>query len=390
MTGDVAIDNFREYGILHTYIVSQAEASGTIVLMTFIRHFLYHSAGAVHKLSLLLLPIVFALTVLLSSPTYIEQALQDSRVYDQFVPTVLDNSQKQTTDPDTKKILAEPEIKAAAEKSFSPALLQSSTESVLNGIFAWMQGKTPEPQFRIDLTNAKADLSNNVAVFAEKRANSLPACTLQQLRQLNPNIDLLEIPCLPPGINVHALAQDYSQKFLTSGDFLSDPVITNETIAKNNGGKPLSEQLHGVPEAYSALNILKWVLILLAIALTALLILGRRNRRTGAKHVAWTLIGVAVFMLINLIIYWFLFDRANAHRAATDAVQAMWIDGAQSIIAQFNKIILWWTAGYAVIGAAILVYFRFRPVPIPIKTTGTSASEPKTADVDESAEQRTV
>lgn len=329
--------------------------------MTLIRSFLYHSAGTVHKLSLLLLPIIFALAVLLSSPKYIEQAFKDSRVYNQFVSTVIDNSQQQTTDPATKKILAQPEIKAAAEKSFSPALLQSSTENVINGLFAWMQGKTAEPQFRVDLTNARVELSTNIAAFAEKRANSLPACTLQQLRQLNPDIDLLEIPCLPPGVNIHALAQDYSQKFLASGDFLSDPVITNETIAKNNGGKPLSEQLKGVPTLYSTLNILKWVLLILSVVLTGLLIFGRRNRRAGASHVAWTLLGVGVFMLITLVIYWFLFDRANAHRAATDIVQAMWIDGAQSIITQFNKIILWWTAGYLVLGAGLLAFLRFRP-----------------------------
>lgn len=342
--------------------------------MTFIRRTLYHSAGALHKLLLLVIPIIFAVAILLSSPTYIENALKESRVYDQFVSNVLDNSLQQSNDANTQKILSDPEVKAAAEKSFNPTLLQSSTENVLNGVFAWMQGKTPEPQFRIDLTNARADLSNNVAVYAEKRANSLPACTLTQLRQLNPNIDLLEIPCLPPGVNVHALAQDYSQKFLASSDFLSDPVITNETIAKNNGGKPLSEQLNGVPKAYSLLNLTKWILLMLALVLTGLLIFARRNRRAGVKHVAWTLIGVAVFLIINLIIYWFLFDRANTNRAASDAVQAMWIDGAQSLVREFNKVILWFSAGYLVLGSGMLAYLRFRPAGTPV---GTGTPPPK-------------
>jgi hypothetical protein len=333
--------------------------------MTFIRHFLYQSAGIFHKLLVLVLPLVFALAILFSSPKYIEHALEQSRVYDQFVATVIDNSQKDSTEADTKKILADPEIKAAAEKSFTPALLQTSAENVINGVYAWMQGKTAEPQFRVDLTNAKAELSKNVAVYAEKRANSLPPCTFQQLRQLSPDIDLLEIPCLPPGANVSALAQQYSQKFLTNGDFLSDPVITNETIAKDNDGKPLSEQLAALPKAYSAVNLFKWVLLGLVLALTGLLIFGRRDRRAGIRHVAWTFVGVGTFLLILLTVYWFVFDHANSSLAATDTAQAMWMDGAQSLMRAFNKIIVWFSVGYLALGAGMLAYLRFRPLNNP-------------------------
>jgi hypothetical protein len=353
--------------------------------MTFIRRFLYHSAGALHKFVLLLLPLVFGVAVLLSSPTYIEKALKESRVYDQFVSTVIDNSQKESTDPDSKEILSQPEIKAAAEKSFTPALLQSSTESVFNGVFAWIQGKTTEPEFRIDLTNAKADLSKNVAAYAEKRANSLPPCTLEQLRQMSPDIDLLQIQCLPPGINVSALAQEYSQKFLNDGDFLKDPVITNETIAENNDGKPLSEQLSGAPKAYSALHLTKWILLALALALTALLIFARRDRRAGLRHVAWSLIGVATFLIIMLIIYWFVFDNANASRAAADAVQAMWVDGAQSLARQFNKVVLWFSAGYLVIGGGLLLFLRLRPNRTIKRTPGET--EPQAAVLNTNEEK---
>src|ERR1700741_1678346 len=183
--------------------------------MNFLKKTLYHLTAAVHKLFVFLLPVIFAIATLLSNPQYVEKALKDSRVYDQFVGTVLDKSQKESTEKDAKDLLAQPEIKAAAEKSFTPQLLQSSAESVIGGVFDWMRGKTAEPEFRIDLTNAKAELAKNVTDYAEKRASSLPVCTLQQLRQMTPDIDLLEVPCVPPGTNVSALAQAYGQKFLT-------------------------------------------------------------------------------------------------------------------------------------------------------------------------------
>ena len=344
--------------------------------MTFLKKFIYHLAASFHKLFVLLLPLVFAISILASSPKYIEHALKESNVYDQFVPMVLDKSRDQASDQDSKELLADPGIKAAAEKAFTPQLLQTSAENVINGVFAWMQGLTTEPQFTIDLTSARTELGNNIAAYAEKRAKSLPTCTLQQLRTMSPDIDLLQIPCVPPGVDVSALAQQYSQKFLNDSDFLKDPVITSQTITKNNG-RSLADQLRAVPPVYHALNVSRWILLGVVLLLTALLIFARRNKRAGVKHVAWTLIGVATFLVIYLIIYWFVFDHATTARAATNVDQALWTDGAKALIHDFNKIILWFSAGYIALGSTALVTLRFWPKQ-PTQTQ-TDTPQPETA-----------
>jgi hypothetical protein len=55
----------------------------------------------------------------------------------------------------------------------------------------------------------------------------------------------------------------------------------------------------------------------------------------------------------------------------------MWIDGIQSLIREYNKVILWFIAGYAVIGVGLLVYLRFRFVGLAAtdKATAPNASE---------------
>ena len=360
--------------------------------MTFLKGFLYHSTAIVHKILLLALPLVFSLAVLLSSPTPIEKALKESRLYDEFVSSVIDKSEKEATNKDAKDILAQPEIQAAAEKAFTPALLQSSTENVLEGVFAWAQGKTTEPEFRIDLTNAKAELAKGIAAYAEKRANSLPPCSVAQLRTLSPDIDLLEVPCLPPGFNAAAQADAYSQKFLSEGDFLKDPVITNKTIADNNNGKSVSEQLSAVPKAYAALNAAKWLILGAVLLLTALLIFARKNRVAGAKHVAWTLLGVGIFLAILMIVYWYVFDKAQASPATADKTSAMWMDGIKSLITDFNRTLSYFTAGYLLVGASILGYLRLRPGEPANKA---HEHKPKEEDLDEvsaaeSADQKAV
>lgn len=333
--------------------------------MNFLKKLLYQGTGAVFKLLLLLVPIVFALAIVLGTPKNIETALKESRVYDQIVSVIIDNSKKNVNDGNTQKVLEQPEIQAAAEKAFNPGVLQGAAENFLDGMYAWLQGKTTEPQFSIDLTAPKNELVQNVADYAKKRADSLPVCTVQQLRLLNTGMDLLSIPCVPPGTNTQALADQFAQDFQSGADFLDKPVITNETITKNNDGQSLSQKLDGAPNAYKAIQTGKWVLMGIAVLLGALLILGRKNRRAGIRHVAWGMIGAATFLIVAQIAYWYIFDKANNSGQNDTVTQAMALDGVKALIREFNKVLLWFIAGYALIGVSLLVFLRTKSSPTP-------------------------
>ncbi len=333
--------------------------------MNFLKKALYQGTGAIFKLLLLLVPIIFALAIVLGTPKHIETALKESRVYDQIVGVIIDNSKKDAKDNNTQEVLSQPEIQAAAEKAFNPTVLQGASENFLEGIYGWLQGNTAKPEFSIDLTKPKNDLVQGVTDYAKKRADSLPVCTLQQLRLLDPNMDLLSVPCVPPGTNTQALANQFAQDFQNGADFLDKPVITNETIAKNNDGKSIDQNLKAAPDAYKAVQAGKWVLFVLTILLGALLILARKNRRAGIRHVAWGMIGVATFLVIGQIVYWFVFDTANKGGSNGTATQVMVLDGVKALIREFNKVLLWFIAGYAVVGGGLLVLLRTKFSPAP-------------------------
>ena len=332
--------------------------------MNFLKKALYQGTGAVFKLLLLLVPIIFALAIVLGTPKHIETALKESRVYDQIVGVIIDNSKKDVKDNNTQEVLNQPEIQAAAEKAFNPTVLRGASENFLNGVYGWVQGKTTEPQFSIDLTTPKNQLVQGVTDYAKKRADGLPVCTLQQLRSLNPNMDLLSVPCVPPGTNTQTLANQFAQDFQNGADFLNKPVISNETITKNNDGQSIGQKLKAVPKAYKAVQTGKWVLFVLTLGLGALLIFCRRNRRAGIRHVAWGMIGVATFLLIAQIVYWFMFDKVNKGGTNT-ATQVMVLDGAKALIREFNKVLLWFIAGYAIVGAGLLVFLKMKFSPAP-------------------------
>jgi hypothetical protein len=344
--------------------------------MNFLKKVLYQVTGALFKLLLVLIPVIFAAAVVFGTPKHIEAAIKESRVYDQIVGVIIDNSKTETTDATTKDVLAQPEIQATAEKAFNPTVIQSASENFIQGIYGWLQGKTTEPEFTIDLTGPRATLIQGVTDYAKKRADSLPVCTLQQLRLLSPNMDLLSLPCRPPGINTQQVADEFSQQFQDGADFLGDPVITNKTLTKNNNGVPISEKLGALPKAYKAMQIGQWVLLVLTVLLGLLLVLGRRNKIAGARHVAWAMIGVATFLIISQIIYWFMFDKANQAKAGDTATQAMIIDGTKVLVHNFNQVLLWFSAAYAVIGVGLLVLLRTAFAPGK-KTTDPLIGEPE-------------
>lgn len=399
VAGDFTLDDFGEDTVLHALIIPRV----VITLkrkynkrMNFLKKVLYQLTGALFKLLLVLVPIIFAVSVVFGSPKHVETALKESRVYDQIVGVIIDNSKTETTDATTKDVLAQPEIQATAEKAFNPTVLQGASESFIQGIYGWLQGKTTEPQFTIDLTAPKATLIQGVTDYAKKRADSLPVCTLQQLRLLNPNMDLLSLPCRPPGTNTQQVADQFSKQFQDGADFLDNPVITNDTLTKNNNGESIGDKLSSLPKAYKATQTGKWVLFALTMFLGALLVFGRRNKQAGAKHVAWAMIGVATFLIISEILYWFMFDKANQTKPGDTATQTMIIDGSKVLIHDFNQVLLWFTAAYVVIGAGLLILLRtvfapdhkatdpllgepelHKPTPEPEKKPETEVSDKK-------------
>jgi hypothetical protein len=333
--------------------------------MTPLRKFIYQTTGAFFKTALVTVPVVFAITVTLGNPAVIEKALKQSGVYGQVVDTVLDNSKDQVKDTNTQNLLDDQQVRAAAKKAFSPELLETSTTSVIDGVFAWLQGKTAEPVFSIDISSAKASFVRSLTDYAQAKASALPVCTLQQLQTIDLNSDVLSLPCRPPGVDPAQVASQFNQQVLSNTDFLDKSVITNQTIAEQNNGKSLADSAQNLPAAYQSIQTGKWVLLVLTLVLGVLLVVARRDKRAGLRHVSWALLMSGIFLAISLIVYWYVFNNAARGRVGLEAVQAAWIDGSRVILGEASRVIGTFAAVYTVIGAVVLLLLKLRPNLLP-------------------------
>src|SRR5690606_13812244 len=97
----------------------------------------------------------------------------------------------------------------------------------------------------------KQRLATGIGEAAYTRANNLSPCTVAQLRTMDPNnLDIFNLPCVPPGVDLRAEQTKLVQEISTSDEFLEDPVVTANDLSQENGHS-VFDQTSAVPTAYS-------------------------------------------------------------------------------------------------------------------------------------------
>lgn len=340
--------------------------------MSPLRKFFYNLAGVAAVLALIQLPYAFAISSVFSNPTNIDTALKTGGVYDNFVPLVLEDMSSKAQDESTKQLLGDQGIKDAITSSVQPGDIQTASQSIVTGVYAWLEGKTNKPEFTVDLSKPAAQATEKLAAHAEQRSASLPTCTLQQLQTVNFHDDLLSIPCLPPGVSPAQIGQRFRDQATQQIDLLKNPTITSaELLGQTNTAQLENSE---VPEAYQNLHSSKWVTLMLVVILAVLLIFARRNRWAGARYVGIVLLVAAGILALAIIMY--LFGKANV-QATDDKIAEIALNTVFNLAGQLTDIVRWFVLGYVVLGVAAIITVRKMT---PTKATVEAApSQPPTA-----------
>lgn len=314
--------------------------------MTTLRKFLYYFTGFVTLMVLLQLPFAFAVSNVFNNPNNIDQVLEDGGVYKNFVALALQNVEDQG-DENTKKLLADQKFKDAISSSIQPSDIQNSSKSVIDGVYAWLQGKTAQPEFTVDLTQPAERATAEIAAYAEERSSSLPACTLQQLQTVDFKSDLLSIPCVPPGVTSTQIGQQFADQAKDQVAFLKDPVISSDELLKESD---ISQADYAdAPKAYQNLHESKWYNLVFAVVLIAALIFARRDRIAGVRFVGKLVLAAGLLLAFVLL----LFLSGNSSTADVDnKLGEVLVNTMMSLFGQLAMTIKWFTVGYLVLGVA--------------------------------------
>lgn len=354
----------------------------TMKLMDILKNLAAWILRLLFQLELSVWIVVATLVLLIGSAAPIKQTLGSTNFYDQVVDTVLKQSAQATGQGAIP--LDNETVRGLIKDVFSSDQLRTYTENVVDGTYAWLEGKSEEPSFRIDLTAARTNIATGVANKAATRLATLPACTKVPTGQLDP----FSIECLPPGINIEAEKQRIINEMLSHKDFLPETVITADKLPKGPDGKTFAESHQNVPEIFQLIKNLPMLLVASA-ALTAGLIIWLANeKRRGIRTVGRTMVAIGGFILGTTLLFGFALPSLSANmlpRIVGADSTPMLNETFASLLRVLNKSVLITSGGMTAVGGAILLAERFIK-PKPTETTDVSKT-PKPPKIEEPAKE---
>lgn len=324
--------------------------------------------GSVFLLSLLLLVTLLgsalstSTNVTLGKPGKVETFLAQSRLYDHFIAYTTDQAKKSTgkSDQSSSVSLNDAAVLAAAKAAFPPSLIQQSVNQFIDANYAWLEGKTSKPEFTIDLTKAKEDFAQRVGKQVTTYAAGLPQCTSVQEVQQQVGVDPLDATCLPPGVDPTLLGAQVTSDISTSGDFLSNPVITPSSINPkgNEQGKPYYQKLSQLPKAYRLSTKLPYILGALSILFALGIIFISLTRRKGFRRVGAVLALAGIILVASKFIADFTLRRIEHlifNTANVGQLQQSLTDFLDRVESSLLKTDLWFGIGFLVLALVIFI-----------------------------------
>lgn len=277
----------------------------------------------------LLLAVMSAVLLAVFNATNIKQWLSEGKVYDNIVGALLEQAEtavQEDVEAGKTNPLKDPGVQAAAQKALSPEFLRSNTEEVVDGVSAWLDGKTPQPVFAIELSDVKKTFAANVGTYATERYAALPDCAPGQVPG---STDVLQVTCKVPGYNPEADIQKAVSELQNSPDFLPDETITPEDIkafgdAQGSEQQPLFQKLEGLPQLNQAIQFVPLVFGLLTVASALTVLFASETKRRGVKTIASTIVPVGLVLFLEAWLVSIGIDRLTESVAnSSDAGQSL-------------------------------------------------------------------
>lgn len=232
--------------------------------------------------------------------------MRESGVYNNLLSVIYANDptvQQQMTA--ISSAIPQQTVTTSLNQSFSPAYVQTATETILDSTYDWLDGKQPSVTFDINTTTQKSSFTSTLASLLEPQIAALPQCaSLAEFNAQNPT-------CRPPGITPEQLSQSAAIDIANQASVFQQPLtdtgvtqaaIDSQTASPVPSSNPATQSLPSITA-----NIRLWLILLPVIAIVSgggmVLLSHRKYRLNAAKHLAGRLtIGLGLTMVIGILL----------------------------------------------------------------------------------------
>ena len=294
---------------------------------------------------------IFALFAVVNAGA-IKDSVRGGDTYQKIVPAVLDQVQKDNSSGQDNTIpFDDPGLQASIEKAFPADDLQTKSETVIDSIFAWLEGKTAEPKFRLDFSNNKQVLATEIGNYAANRAAGLPPCTAQDLKAAQTS-DVFSIKCLLPGVTPAQVGKEATAKISGNDSFLKDPIVNSDTLKGENSDLESKQQkAEPIRNFYQKKGLLEILLPLITVLLAVGGVVLASDHARALKRLMHVFIVAAVTLGLVAAVMLYASHKALLSIAGSDALSKIIVPIADGVFQHAAIAYLW----FAVISAIFAI-----------------------------------
>ena len=317
--------------------------------------------------------------------------LEEANFYNTITPAVLESINIPEGDNGSQVPFEDPKLLAQVNKVLDADFIRTNTGNVLDGMYDWLEGKTSQPDFAIELGDIRKELAGALGDYATERAAKLPVC-----KAGSGGGEPLTLTCLPRGISAASIGRQAERELLKNKEFLSESTLSAEDITNNDGQNPLNNLENSSGDQARALYKLGGygtILLGLVVLLSGLgIVFLSSSRAMGMRRAGITLLGSAVLLGLSYFFLDFAPKRLKTYietsaEGAGSTAQSLMSRMVDVISADVRGIIGAYAIVFALLGIGLLVgsIVLKKHMAKDIKQTDVDPTPP----VDDSAKKET-
>lgn len=237
--------------------------------------------------------------------------------------------------------------------------MQEQVEGVLDGVYAWLEGKTEVPQYTISLKEKWPETARAIEAELKQQYQALPVCEVGQ--SLPKQTDISKITCQVPGRSVDKQITAFVQSFeaqknqIATGEWSGSAIVASDA---NQGGLQQAD-LKRAQTAYSVIAVLPIVAIVIAVILSLIFLFTAVTKRSGFKVLAVTFVVSAILLslyalvLSQLDIVGFFYNAERASDSVADTSKTVIASLLETAFATVSSKSYQIAAGFAGLGLSI-------------------------------------
>jgi hypothetical protein len=233
---------------------------------------------------------------------YLESTLKSAHAYDSFVPAVTETLAS-SSQGDQGIPFTDPGVRQIISNGLPPQVLEDSSDKVIDSLYGWLEGKTIEPKFTVDLTKNREYISENISLYAFNRLTKQPVC-FENPKQINP----FTATCLPVNFDLNAEKASFSAAIEQA---FPKTVFTAADLPKMSGGKTIAQAIPNAPTYYRWFKLSPLVLSVLLIVCCVSIVKLCRTNRLGFRLLGSVSLSTGVALMITPVLYLLAYPRIN-------------------------------------------------------------------------------